>query len=241
MRFSLVIWLAVAFSVLLPMAGCEQFSRPATRDTLLSESILSGKKFSGRHISGECVVTVYNEKGGKYFTTQAHEIYEQPVTIVVTATEPEGKIIWSLSEGKYETDSAEQLDYLLCNRQIASAILSLHLASSGLFEDLNGVELEPVRLAGKWYNPFEIRGQDLQSDRIVLFRSPNMRRVERVTVTDEFGKNAFTAQGHDLRVFKDANISIPGKIDVFSTGKDGEMEALVLQIDYKRLDLENER
>ena len=228
----------MAISILLPLAGCGPFSRSSTRGTLLAENILSEKNFSGRHISGDCVVTAYDNKGKKYFTTQTHEIYEQPVTIVAIATEPEGKIAWSLSDGKYETVSAEHLDYLLCNRQIASAILSLHLASGGLFGDLNGVELEPVRLDGKWYNPLEVRGHGVESDQIILFRSPHMKRIERVTVADRFGKNAFTAQGHDLRIFKDAGISIPGKIDVFSTGKAGEAEALVLQIDYKRLDLD---
>lgn len=238
MRFSLIIWLAMAVFILLPIAGCERFSRSSTRDSLLPGNIMSEKNFSGRHISGDCVVTAYDKNDGKYFTTQTHEIFEQPVTIVVTATEPEGDITWALSEGKYETASAEQLEYLLCNRQIASAILSLHLASGGLFGDLNGVELEPVRLDGKWYNPLEVRGHGVESDRIILFRGPNMMRVERVTVADVSGKNAFTAQGHDLRIFKDSGISIPGKIDVFSTGKDGETEALVLQIDYKRLDLD---
>ncbi|MBW8035850.1 MAG: hypothetical protein FVQ79_09520, partial [Planctomycetes bacterium] len=118
MRYTLIIWLTVAISILLPFAGCGQFSSSSTRGNLSSERISAEKTFSGRHISGDCVVTAYDEKGGKYFTTQTHEIFEQPVTIVVTATEPEGKIIWSLSEGKYETDSAEQLEYLLCNRQI---------------------------------------------------------------------------------------------------------------------------
>lgn len=238
MKLTSIILLAAIISISVSGTGCERLSRSSATATLLPKSISSETVFPGKRILGDCVVTAYDENGEKYFTNQRHEIFEQPVTIVVTATEAEGDITWFLSEGKYETDSAAKLDHLLCNRQIASAILSLHLASGGLYEGLAGVELEPVKLDGQWYNPLEITPKGIESDRIILFRSSNKKHINRVTVADMFGNNAFTAKGHNERIFRDEGISIPGKIDVFSTGKDGQAKALVLQIDYHRLDVD---
>lgn len=236
MKLKSIIWVGAIAAILMASASCKPRIKGEANSVLLPEGA-----FSGQHISGQCLVTAYDDHGKKYFTNQSHDIYERPETIVVTGQEPGGTISWTLSGKRYEIvrelKASGPNDYVLCNRQIAAAVLSLHLASTGVLRDVRGVELAPVRLGGKWYHPLKVASEGMNSDQITLFRNPDKRRIGRVTVMDSTSGKTFTVIGYDMRLFRNEGVSIPGKIDVFNTGKDGECKSIVLHIDYHRLEM----
>lgn len=236
MKLKSIILSGVIIAVLMASAGCEPLIKRKKDAALLSE-----EAFSGQHISGNCLVTSYDDEGKKYFTNQNHDIYGRPETIIVTGQEPEGSIRWTLSGNQYEVVGDINKNYVLCNRQIATAVLSLHLASIGVLRDLSGVELAPVRLEGKWYYPLKVTPKAANQDQVTLFRGSDKRKIDRVTVMDTTSGKTFTAIGYDLRLLRKEGVSIPGKIDIFNTGKDGESESIVLHIDYQRLGMEHLR
>jgi hypothetical protein len=180
----------------------------------------------------DCVVTFYNADGSYYLTQQHHEIYPWSDSIRISATEPQGKIVWLLSQNKL-TPAKAQVQYDI--RNMIYAVRAITTAPARFLDKASEVSKpsEPVKVQGLWYYPIELRCTGDETRQATFYQSRDAFLVDIISFTDE--KESLLVRGYDYREAKVSGVLLPTRIEVFVATPTGVIQRRLLKIDYYNL------
>jgi len=208
-------------------------------------------------IDYDCVVAFYKPDNSFYLTQQHYNIYPWSNSIRITSPEPQGKIVWQLSNGNFTVPAnAKLIDTLalpMNKRDFADAILNITTASVRLLDKSSDFTRsdEPVKLQGRWYYQIErtasaIAAQQLNDpnfveppqynkrwSKAIFYQDTESANIDMLWLTD-FGNNQFyLARAYDYRPTTKDGVQIPSKIEIFTTNEKGVIQQRLVKIDLK--------
>jgi hypothetical protein len=191
---------------------------------------------SGQFV-GDAMVKIYGRQPAPYYTQQEHLIGPNEDMIAISSNEPEGMVEYKLVAGYFSVITTPgckvSCEY---NRQITQAILSCFSAGAGFEKDCFKQQGLPVKIDGQEYrilcNPSD-EGKDLT---VRYFENPDTWIIERVTIANTAG-DIILAIGYNHRNVKKLGRSAPTKIDVYNSNEKQSKKQLLMQIDYKSLEM----
>jgi hypothetical protein len=187
----------------------------------------------------DCVVTFYNPDSSFYLTEQHYEIYPWSNSIRISATEPQGKFVWLLSEGCFTIlEGAERfcaMSALVENRCFAEAILDMMTAPVRFLD--RAVEFtklsDPVKLEGLWYYPIEQAGTDEIEKplyKVVFYLNNDTSLVDMIRFA---GEKSLAVRGYDYRKVEKKRVLVPTKIEIFRIDAKDVLQERLVKIDFK--------
>ena len=222
--------IVVVIAVVGLLGGCSQVAKE-------TESVEQIIPQSGQFI-GDAMVKVYDLTTAPYYTQQQHIIAPKEDMFAVISNEPEGQVKYKLSGDSLsviaEPEGGVKANY---NRQVARAILSCFSAGAGFEKDRLKQQGLPVKIDGQeyriLYNP-SAEGKELL---VRYFENPDTWVIERVTIENTSTGEIILAIGYNHRNVKKLNGPAPTKIDVYSSNKKQSKKQMLMQIDYKSLEM----
>jgi hypothetical protein len=191
----------------------------------------------------DSVVTFYNPDGSLYLTEQHYEIYPWSNSIRISATEPQGKFVWLLSEGCFKvlegTERFCGLPALIENRYFAEAILDMTTAPVRFLD--KSVEFtrlsSPVKMEGLWYYPIERVSSDAKPDlyKVVFYQNNDSSLVDMirfVRFVSVDGEKSLAVRGYDYRKVEKKQVLVPTKIEIFRIDAKGVLQERLVKIDF---------
>ena len=189
----------------------------------------------------DCVLTFYNPDGSFYLTEQHYEIYPWSNSIRISATEPQGRFVWLLSEGRFTVlEGAERFCALTApieNRCFAEAILDITtapvrlLSKSVEFTKLPG----PVKMEGLWYYPIERGSSDTGPHfyKVVYYENRDSSLIDMIRFADVRGQKSLVVRGYDYRKVEKMQVLVPTKVEIFRTDARDVLQERLVKIDFK--------
>jgi len=186
----------------------------------------------------DCVVTFYNTDGSFYLTQQHHEVYPWSDSVRISATEPQGKFVWLLSQDNF-TSAQGQARYDI--RNLVYAVRAITTAPVRLLD--KSVEFskpsEPVKIQGLWYYPIRcsrvtpapsgVEGSDERRE-TVFYQSRDTSLIDIISFVADM--ESLLVRGYDYRQVKETGVLLPTRIEVFKTNPAGIVQNRLLKIDY---------
>jgi len=187
-------------------------------------------------ISADCIVTFYGPESGKYLSPQRHKICPSPGSIVISADEPQGRLVVQLSEKGFELSVSQinpnEFSKTMQRPNIAECLLTSILAGADFIDVAAGVELAPTRIQGQWYNPIELSPLEPPRPSRTIFKNNDTSLTDLVHIKDPAAGAILIARSYNYRWFEKIGRSIPMKIDISTTAPNAETTQLLLQINY---------
>jgi len=196
-------------------------------------------------IDADCIVTFYQPDGGYYLTEQHHEIRPWLNSIRISAREPQGNFTWHLADGVFSVvEGAERVSSLpikVYDRDFAEAILGAVTAPVRLLDGRFKFEVvgSPVKIEGRWYNVISRTARDtsrLNIDRrwsvAVFYQGVDGSLVDTLWFADTAKREYLAVRSYDYRQFKKGSVRIPGKIEIFRSNAQGDLQQRLVEIDY---------
>ncbi|MHC4755299.1 MAG: hypothetical protein ACYTBP_09160 [Planctomycetota bacterium] len=195
----------------------------------------------------DAVVTIYSRDGSHYLTEQQYEVYPWAESIVVTAPEPSGNIVWRLNGGNYTVVAGAKkisgLDMGLSKRDFAETVRDVTISAVRLLDkSYRFVESSgPVKAEGKWYIPITrhavsaaegVEKADSRWSNVIFYQRKNGSKIDMIWYADEVTNQYFMVRGYDYRKLG-SGASVPGKIEIYSTNAKGVSQERLLKIDMK--------
>jgi len=202
----------------------------------------------------DCVLTFYDRQAGGtshaindvwepsfYLTEQHYEIYPWSNSIRISATEPQGRFVWLLSEGSFTVlEGGERLCALtapLESRHFAEAILNITtapvrlLSKSAEFTELPG----PVKMEGLWYYPIERVSSDTEPHlhKVVFYKNRDSSLIDMIRFAGVKGQKSLVVRGYDYRKVEKGQVLVPAKIEIFGTDTGDVLRERLVKIDFK--------
>jgi hypothetical protein len=191
-----------------------------------------------------CIVTFYHSDGSSYLTQQQYNVYPWSNSIEIFGEEPQNNFSWRLSQGRFEVlqgsghiiNSANIVD----NQCFAEAIISIVTAPIRLLDQ--SVEFtksgNPIKIQGQWYNPLERhRSANIESilriPKAVFYQNRDNLLIDMIWIAC-LGRNQFlTVRGYDYHEIDEKGLTIPKRIEIFSTDPRGNLLKRLVKIDIK--------
>jgi hypothetical protein len=189
----------------------------------------------------DCVLTFYNLEGSFYLTEQHYEIYPWSNSIRISATEPQGRFVWLLSEGSFTVlEGDERLCDLTApieSRYFAEAILDITtapvrlLSKSAEFTELPG----PVKTEGLWYYPIERVSSNTEPHlyKVVFYKNRDSSLIDMIRFAGVKGQKSLVVRGYDYRKVEKGQVLVPTKIEIFRTDAGDVLQERLVKIDFK--------
>jgi hypothetical protein len=188
------------------------------------------------------VVTFYNPDGSFYLTEQHYEIYPWSNSVRISATEPQGRFVWLLSQGHFTvSEGAEQfcaLPSLVDSRCFAEAILDMMTAPVRFLD--KAVEFtklsDPVKLEGLWYYLIEQaspEGSEKPLYKVVFYLNNDTSLVDMIWFVGVDGQKSLAVRGYDYRKVEKRQVLVPTKIEVFRIDDKGVLQQRLIKIDFE--------
>ncbi len=229
-RFFLMLALLFAVVPLSYIGGCRQ-----TFHTIVTTK-LKPIPCEEKIISADCIVTFYGPESGKYLSRQQHKICPAPGSIVISADEPQGRLVVQLSEKGFEVSTRQinpnEFSKTMQHPNIAECLLTSILAATGFIDEAGAVELAPTRIQGQWYNPIELSPLEPPRPARTIFKNNDTFLTDLVHIKDPASGAILIARSYNYRWFEEIGRSIPMKIDISTTSPNAKTAQLLLQINY---------
>ena len=190
---------------------------------------------SGAGVKGDCIVSYFDTDGSVYLTEQLHSFCGSSKQMIVSSLEPEGKIIWKLSSGRFETISwaEKETENKLMDHNIARVLMSSMLAGSDMLGGEASDAGESVKIGGKWYEPIVISSS--KGARQTAYRSILTKRIDMVELIDKSDGSSYISNCFNYKFLKAINKTTPTKLEV-TVKKQGKDRIRLLQVEYTQLD-----
>ena len=194
----------------------------------------------------DCVVTFYQPDGSFYLTEQHHEIQPWSNSIRISAQEPQGKLVWQLTEGRFSVSSQDKsvdaLPIVGSYRDFAEAILDLitgPIRLSGSKARFNKSDI-PIKIEGLWYYPIERVGSGgieigPNWDKLIFYQNRGSSLIDMLWCAGVDGKTFLAVRGYHYRSIEKRGVSIPTKVEIFKTDAAGFFQQRLVNIDYHSL------
>lgn len=192
----------------------------------------------------DCVVTFYQPDGSFYLTEQSFEIYPWLNSIRISAKEPQGELVWRLSNGQFDVlKGAGQIDALaeaVPSRCYAEVILNI-ITAPVRFMDASvefSKQSAPVKMQGKWYYPIDRQGKGLTAriSDAIFYQNRDNSLVDMIRLTClspglAREKPIQYVRGYDYERVEKSGPVIPTRIEIFETDARDRMQKRLVKID----------
>jgi len=191
----------------------------------------------------DAIATFDKKDGSRYLTKHYYEICPWSSSIRIFALEPEGKIVWQLLNGKFETFRKQgrnnPLPVDITEQVFADAILNITTAPVQFLDKHSWfVEVpKPVKFEGLWYYKIE-RAAIYKPIRTkaVFYQNKDTSMVNMLWLprqTDQTSAEGLMVRGYNYRKIGDSDVILPAKIEIFTTNQWGSLLRRLLTIDFK--------
>jgi hypothetical protein len=197
----------------------------------------------------DCVVTFYQPDGSYYLTEQHYEVQPWLNSIQISADEPQGKLIWKLTNGRFNVlQGVGQIDVLskqVPNCCFAEAILDIITAPVRFLD--GSVEFsersDSVRIQGKWYYPID-RQEKVFTGRIskaVFYQDRDSSLVDMIRLACTCSGLALDrtvqyVRGYDYEEVGETGLLVPTRIEIFGTDARERTRNRLVKIDIKSIE-----
>ena len=191
------------------------------------------------------VVTFYQPDGSFCLTEQHYEIYPWSNSIRISAAEPQGKLIWELSEGMGQFSvlaDAEQVCALpisLSERRFAEGILYITTAPARFLDKRFEFRKspDPAKIQGCWYYPIELVSCEVTETvpirfKVVFYQSSDSSLIDMIWYADFEREEFLMVRGYDYREVERGPVWLPAKIEIFKTDAQGVLQQRMVKIDF---------
>ncbi len=198
----------------------------------------------------DCVVTLYEQDGGFYLTEHHYEIYPWLDYIVISAREPQSKLVWQLSKGRFSMPAGDKRSDISAiagfYRDFAEAILMIITAPVRFLDDsvvFTKVDM-PVKMNGLWYYPFHRTIQSFDTtgnqepagsywSEVIFYQNREGLLVDTIWFADSGKKKFLAVRGYDYTEVEKSGVLVPAKIEVFRTDSRGAFQQNLAEITFK--------
>ena len=191
----------------------------------------------------DAIVTFNKSDGSRYLTKHYYEIYPWAGSIRVFAMEPEGKVVWQLLNGEFESFKKQSqprpLPVDITENTFAEAILSItttpvmFLDEHGWFVQMPGI----LKVEGLWYYKIERAAiyKPIRS-KAVFYQNKTTSLIDMLWLpqpADQTSSEGIMIRGYNYRETANSNVLIPVRIEIFKTNKYGALLKKLVTIDFQ--------
>jgi hypothetical protein len=187
------------------------------------------------------VVTYYDKDAGYYLTEQNYDLYPWSNSIVISGKEGDTVYTWQFSQGKFRVVSgASQIESFgnqIDNSCFLESILDL-VTAPARFLDRSAEysrRTDAVNIHGQWCYPITrtVKAKGEKSaplSNITYYQNRDTSLVDMMLIT---GKNntSFLVTGYDYEPIRDGEISVPSRIEIYTTSSEGIPQRQIFRID----------
>ncbi len=236
-KFAVLSFTIVGLTCLI-LAGCGE----QNRHTDNSEKIYQSGNVT--NIRADCVITFYAADGSRYLSRQRHRILPRLKTILISANEPWGDFGWKLAGNKFSVvvgaKRTNDLPITICDRSLALVILtSIGAAGNGFSAEVTETTAEPVKIEGKWYQPIELKDEQIRWARRIGYRNVDSQVIDMVSIEDIDSERILVGRSYNYRWIEEIERSLPMKIDIFDSNRPVTLSQRIAQVSYQRFDILN--
>ena len=183
-------------------------------------------------IKRDCLVTFFSGGNSTYYSRQTHTIVPSARTIRMTATEPGGTYIWSLSSDRFSSTVGPERKspVAVINGRILTAILSAFTATLAPQDTSPPAGTETVNIDGQWY--VSSPAPDISAN-ATLFRRLDSGMVDLVWVSDQDAQSIVIARSYNMQPLDTTARILPGSIDILIADSPTTQPKRILRIDYR--------
>ncbi|MHC4394981.1 MAG: hypothetical protein ACYS1A_04935 [Planctomycetota bacterium] len=198
----------------------------------------------------DCVVTFYKPDGSFYLTEHGYLVRPWANSIWVSATEPQYRFLWQLSDGRFSiwegAENADPLPVAISQRHFTEMILNITTAPARFLDSKAEFKspLHPVKIRGQWYHPYErvsiVSDADTENyiapcwSKVVFYQNRDNSLVDMIWFAAADKEKFFAVRGYDYRkAQKRRSILVPARIEIFKTDSAGTILERLVKIDLK--------
>lgn len=195
-----------------------------------------------KEMSLECVVTLYKPDKSLYLTEQVHQIYPWSNSIRISAEEPEQKVIYQLSRGKFSILKTAEKNWTLPVEMeaetFARAVLDI-MTAPVRFLDKSAVYTEIQRftkIEGQIYWPVirtvKTEEGDFSEGGVIFCQNKQSSIVDVLWYSSEGTDSLLTVRGYNYTQIKEGGIVLPRRVEIFRASSDGVLQKRLAKIEY---------
>lgn len=199
-----------------------------------------------------CIAGYFQKDDAPYITQQQHLFAPKAHYLKITASEPTGDYVFTLSKGnfkstKQKTPFLSGLPASFMNEQLATALFYSFTAGAGLLDTAQFTTADNVKIEGQWYQPL-IPPSFNGNTAVCLLRNINTKRIELAQLSQAqmidsdptpeaiactiVGQKKWLLRSYNLRYNSELGVLVPMKIDVFDIQKGLASKRLIIQFEY---------
>lgn len=198
----------------------------------------------------DSVVTLYQQDGSFYLTEHRYEIYPWSNSIRISAQEPLSKLVWQLSQGKFQmlegnksVDISPLAEYY---RDFAEVILTITTAPVRFLDEPFAFSkvTTPVKMGGLWYYPItrtpdlrdkqkDVRPYESYWSRTVFYQNRDNSLVDIIWFIDLDEEKFLLVRGYDYIELEKKGVLFPTKIEISRTDIEGTFQQRLAEINVK--------
>ncbi|UCF15381.1 MAG: hypothetical protein JSW59_18405 [Phycisphaerales bacterium] len=193
------------------------------------------------------VVTFYQLDGSHYLSEQDYTVYPWSNSIQVSAREPEGRLLWQLSNNQFEvlqgSGRIAELPQEIRSHDLAEAVLSIVTAPARLL-DTSAQFAEkgsPVKIQGQWHQPIErlprsgiLSGSQLSG--AIFYQNRGNSLIDMIQFESAGAGKVLTVRGYDYSEIENVGVIIPTRIEIFTTDMQANAQDRLVKVDSHKLE-----
>ncbi len=255
-----------ALTLAFVVAGCQQPEQPRQQEVVLAvapdaaaisvPSVFADKAIEAaggldawtkaKEVRLASVVTLYQPDGSHYLSEQSYEVYPWSNSIRVSAREPDGELLWQLSNGQLEalegSGRIAEMPTEVWSRDLAEAVLSIVTAPARLLDKSAQFTLKgsAVKVQGQWHQPIERTPKSgvfsgpvlIQA---VFYQNRDDSLIDMLQFNSAGSGNTLTVRAYDYEEVTKGGPLVPTRIEIFTTDKQANAGDRLVKIDSHTL------
>ena len=192
------------------------------------------------------VVTLYQPDGSHYLSELQLAVYPWSNSIQVSANEPEGQLLWQLSNGQFKVlqgdDRIAELSKEVQSCDLAEAVLNIVTAPARLLDKSADFAEKgsPIKIQGQWHQPIERlpRSGILAGPRLsgaVFYQNRDNSLIDMIQFESAGTGKILTVRGYDHREIEKRGALVPAGIEIFTTDSQANAKDRLVKIDSHTL------
>ena len=195
-----------------------------------------------KEVQLDCVVTLYQPDGSHYLTEQRYAVYPWSNSIRISATEPQGPLVWQLSSGRFRVlqggDRITELPKAVSSQCFAEAVLNITTAPVRFLDDSAQFAKQnaAVKIQGQWYHPIDRQPRPGVASaerlaRAVFYQDRDNSLIDMLRLACADTGKSLIVRGYDYDQVEKAGPLLPARIEIFGTDARGSLQERLVKID----------